>query len=191
MTSSTAPRAGGPVPPATSRSRQVTESIRTVQHLTDCVSATYRRVSEYNDPNDAFVFTRMVLARAPKGGKRAGRWPKRWKGENVIACFGLTETAALAALIEELDRFGMPYERDEARAALVALSCATASTPWELRPLGARPTNRPRRKRTKWVDQTTGHRINIYPETLKPHANPNCPCERCKDGVVFKKNEKK
>lgn len=162
------------VAPNINDTRQLTPSIRTTRlRRGGWIMAKYTDVREFATPGDALVYTRMM----PAGQGSSVRWNGRWTGETVLQELALTETAAIAALLEQLDAHGLPYERDEARAALVALSCAGKATPWELHPMGVAP--KPRRRRTLWRDRTTGKKYHIYVDTMRAHADPACTCPGC------------
>lgn len=162
------------VAPNINDTRQVTPRIRTARlKRGGWICATYTDVREYASPFESLEYVRL----APAGQGHAVRWNGRWTGETVLQAFGLTETEALANLLETLDKHQQPYEIDVARATLVALAVAGAATPWELRPMGVWP-HKPRRKRTKWRD-ADGRRVDIYLDTLKRHADPECKCEHC------------
>lgn len=165
---------GAVVAPNINDTRQLTPSIRTSRFRRGgWIMAKYTDVREYASPFDALEYTRLL----PSGQGHAVRWNGRWTGETVLQAFGLTETEAIANLLETLDKHGLPYERDEARGALLALSCASKATPWELHPMGVIP--KPRRARTLWRDRTTGKKYHIYKDTLRAHADPACTCPGC------------
>jgi hypothetical protein len=186
MTFTTNPSTPVEIPPAPARTRQITSTIRTTIFLTDCIAAIYENLIVYNDPNDAPIYARM----RPAGCGRRGRWSRKWEGEVVLQAFERTETGAIAALLESLDQHQLPYDREAARAVLVALACSTDNTPWEQRPLGARP-HKPRRARHRWWDPALGKRINIYKDTLRMHADPNCTCRYCTTPITKKKTDEK
>lgn len=45
--------------------------------------------------------------------------------------------------------------------------------------MGARRA-KPRRTRLKYKDPATGKMVAYYPDTLRPHADPACECDKCK-----------
>jgi hypothetical protein len=162
------------VPPVWAFSRQITPRIVTLEWRRDgWFSATYTDVSKYKSPLDAQDYTRMWATPGTPG-----KWDKHWFGENLIQAWGESETAALANLLETLDRHGLSYEREEAQGILFLLACATPKTPWEQRAMGVRG-KKPRAKRHDWKDPLTGKTIRIYADTLKRHRDPNCTCKYC------------
>lgn len=161
------------IPPATGHARQITRHISTnVYFRGGWIAATYRRVTTYTNPHDAPIFARMK----PTNIGHTGSWSGHWDGEVVLQTFAQTETAAIAALLESLDELQQAYD-PEAREILVAMACTTEATPWPLRPLGVRGS-KPRRKRVKWTT-ASGKKIDIYKDTWRPHADPNCTCQLC------------
>lgn len=164
-----------PIPPATTHKRQVTPTIRTSQNTgTGWVKAEYVSKTVYDSPQDAPLYARL----SEQGAGRSQPTGK-WVGEIVIQTFHhSSESDALFALLEALEQLELTVE-PEAMVIAIALRAAIADDrPWEEQPLGARD-HKPRRKRHTWLDQTTGKRVNIYPETLRRHADPNCPCLHC------------
>jgi hypothetical protein len=154
--------------------RELTRHIHTNVFFRDgWVAATYTSTDVYPTPHDAPIFARMKPCNI--GG--SGPWNGMWDGEVMIQTFAKTETAALASLVESLDHLQLNYDRERVREILVALACTTEATDWELRPFGVRAA-KPRRKRHQFRDEN-GKPTYIYPETLRRHADPDCPCLHC------------
>lgn len=164
----------GAVPAAPGHTRQITRHIRTVRlNHGGWIMAEYRRVTTCMSPYDAPQYARM----RPTNHGQAGKWSGHWDGEVVLQDFAKTEPAALATLLQSLDKMQLAYDTDQARAVLVALACAPDSAPWELRPFGLRGP-KPRRHRHKYADEN-GIVRRVYGDTMRRHADPNCPCEHC------------
>jgi hypothetical protein len=169
------------VPPAWAYTRQITPRIVTLEWRRDSwFSATYTDVSKYKTPLDAQQYTRMWASTGT-----TGKWDHQWFGENVLQEFGESETAALASLLETLERLGHSYE-PEAKEILLALSWATPKTPWEQRAMGVRG-KKPRAQRHDWKDPLTGKTIRIYADTLRRHRDPACTCKYCTMTEITKK----
>jgi hypothetical protein len=167
-------RYAGPLPPAKGGVRFVTPHITTC-HLKygDWIRAQYVDVREYATPHEAPLYARVIPATpGSHGGHRSGKWQATVTFETIEH----GETAALSALLEALDAHRLPYERDAARAALLALASATSNTPWELRPIGV-PGRKPPRKMGQFTRD--GKRIAYYLDTMRRHADPECPCPDC------------
>lgn len=163
------------IPPATTHKRQVTPSIRTAQNTgTGWVKAEYVVRNVYDSPQDAPLYARLH-----EEGSGKSKATGKWVGEIVIQTFAHnSEVEALLALLEALQQLELTVEPDVWEIYAALASAIADDRPWEEQPLGLR-SHKARRKRHCWLDHTTGKRINIYPETLRRHADPNCPCEYC------------
>jgi hypothetical protein len=157
-------------------SRQLTEHVRTTWYQKQRLcSATAAVRVVYDSPFD----TPQYMTASPDGAGARGGWTGRWVGHVTIQGWGEDEVLALRALFNTLEALHLPVD-PEARAIAAALAAPPATilgTPWEQRPLGVRGP-KPRRKRTKWRDEN-GKRVQIYLDTLKRHADPNCQCKHC------------
>jgi hypothetical protein len=139
---------------------------------TGWVMAKYSTLDTRDSPYDFPLFADIHEEHVGRG-----RCTGRWKGSILIPVAERSEVAALESLLNSLDQLELPYE-PEARAVLHALAFPEDGAEWECLPFDSRP-HKKRRKRHTWLDHTTGKRVNIYPESGKRHADPDCICAHC------------
>lgn len=161
------------IPRATKKHRRtLCEQIRTEALPAErgaWVVATYETKQTYLHPTDAPVFAHMTWRNAT-----APAIAGAWQGHVLLQTFALNEGRALAQLLDTLRMTGLhvlypPVEWARLESITHDLQHTTLSTPWEQRPF-PRVGVKPKRKRTKWRDET-GRRINIYTDTTQRYAH--------------------
>lgn len=158
------------IPPATTYKRQITPTIRTAHNTGNgWVKAEYVEKRTYDTPFGPPAFAQVSAERA------TGKWIA------TITVQGFAqddEVTALQDLFANMHVLELAVPDDAVLVARALASAIADGRPWEEHPLGLR-TYKPRRKRHTWLDKTTGKRVNLYPETLKRHADPACQCQWC------------